>query len=268
MTDGSILEIFDLERRTLTPPRCKRQAEYNSGSEVVRHLPTIGDQYWVIYSHHTAKAIDAGIEREQGHLQSLQPQYGQFEWKVYDHDQPANLRGRLLTYGFEVGEPEALLVLDIAHAPAGLHPLMSLDVRRVTSAEGVRDYESVSQAVFGRGLGAHRDEIERLVMSNDSSVSVYVAYEGTLPVSASRITFDPGSQFAGLWGGATLESHRGKGYYTATVAARLREAQARGVRFLTIDALPMSRLILERRGFQFLGYTYPCVWRSPGSRKY
>jgi predicted acetyltransferase len=64
-----------------------------------------------------------------------------------------------------------------------------------------------------------------------------------------------------MWGGATLATHRGKGYYTALVAARLQEAMQRGARFLFIDASPMSRPILERRGFVFLGFSKPCVFR-------
>jgi predicted GNAT family acetyltransferase len=92
---------------------------------------------------------------------------------------------------------------------------------------------------------------------------VFVAYEDDKPVSSARITYDPNSQFAGLWGGATLDSHRGKGYYKTLVAARLQEAMQRGVRFLYIDASPMSRPILERRGFIFLDYSRPCVLRFP-----
>jgi hypothetical protein len=32
---------------------------------------------------------------------------------------------------------------------------------------------------------------------------------------------------------------------------------------MTIDALPTSRPIVERLGFQFLTYTHPLVWHPP-----
>jgi hypothetical protein len=49
------------------------------------------------------------------------------------------------------------------------------------------------------------------------------------------------------------------------VAARARDARAFGARYLIVDALPTSRPILERLGFQWLTDTWPCEWRPvPG----
>jgi hypothetical protein len=256
MTDTDILALFNRERQTLTSANTTVERTGN----IVRHLPIAGSQYWVMYSSHAEDELDAAIEREKAHLASLRPRYTSLEWKVYDHDRPANLVERLAAHGFEIGEPEAFLVLDIADAPADLLAPVTLDVRRVTDAEGMRDYFAVSEGVFDDDHSGWRDELERQVISSDPSVSVYVAYDGDVPVSSSRISFEPDSQFAGLWGGATLESHRGKGYYKALVSARLHEAKQREVLFLFIDASPMSRPILERRGFRFLDYTHPCVW--------
>ncbi len=36
-----------------------------------------------------------------------------------------------------------------------------------------------------------------------------------------------------------------------------------GARYLQVDALPTSRPVLERLGFQWLTDTYPCEWESP-----
>jgi hypothetical protein len=44
------------------------------------------------------------------------------------------------------------------------------------------------------------------------------------------------------------------------LAVRAQEARARRVRFLSVEASPMSRPILEKFGFQMLAYTYPCKW--------
>ena len=255
MTAEEILALFDHERKTLAPAGNERQVDGN----VVRHLPLVGTQYWVSYSHHSPDEIDAVIEHEIETLKSLSPRYTSMEWKVYDHDQPANLIERLAAHGFEIDEREAFLVLDVKHAPEDLLAPVSLDVRRATDAQGVRDYFAVSSHVFDVDFAAWADELERLVTAGDPSVSVYVAYEDYQPVSAARISYDRTKPFAGLWGGATHEAHRGKGYYKALVAARLQEAMQRGVRFLFIDASPMSRPILERRGFIFLDYSRPCV---------
>ena len=44
----------------------------------------------------------------------------------------------------------------------------------------------------------------------------------------------------------------------APQAARVQEAKARGIQFLTIDASPMSRAIVEKLGFQFMAYAWEC----------
>jgi hypothetical protein len=42
---------------------------------------------------------------------------------------------------------------------------------------------------------------------------------------------------------------------------RLQEAKARGVKYLTVDASPMSRPILEKFGFEFIANTHACKWK-------
>ena len=63
----------------------------------------------------------------------------------------------------------------------------------------------------------------------------------------------------GLFGGFTLEAHRGRGLYRATVAERARDALRLGARHLRVDALPTSEPILQRLGFVKVADTWPCV---------
>ena len=92
-------------------------------------------------------------------------------------------------------------------------------------------------------------------------LSVYVAYVDETPACAGWIYFEKG-HFAGLWGGSTLEAYRGQGLYTALLAARVREARARGVPYLTIDAGEMSRPIVARHGFQTITTATACKWQG------
>ncbi|MFY9860709.1 MAG: hypothetical protein WAK80_09150, partial [Candidatus Cybelea sp.] len=62
-----------------------------------------------------------------------------------------------------------------------------------------------------------------------------------------------------LYGGGTMEQHRGRGFYRATVAARARDAIDFGARYLIVDALPTSQPILENLGFVRLTDTWPCT---------
>src|SRR5262249_35538429 len=79
-------------------------------------------------------------------------------------------------------------------------------------------------------------------------------------VSAGWLRFQPGTQFAGLWGGATLSEWRGRGIYRALVARRGQLAAARGFRYLQVDASSDSAPILPRLGFQPTATTTPYIW--------
>jgi GNAT superfamily N-acetyltransferase len=68
-----------------------------------------------------------------------------------------------------------------------------------------------------------------------------------------------------LWSLSTLAAYRGQGLYTALLAARAQESIQRGIRFLTVDASPMSRPILEKLGFQWLSTFYPRKWQPQKS---
>ncbi len=91
-------------------------------------------------------------------------------------------------------------------------------------------------------------------------MSVYVAYVDDQPASAAWIYFPKKSQFASLWGGSTVTDFRKQGLYTALLAVRAQEAKGRQVTYLTVDASPMSRPILEKFGFKMIAYSYPCKW--------
>jgi len=94
-----------------------------------------------------------------------------------------------------------------------------------------------------------------------------LAMAGDEPVSQARIEFPSTGEFAGLWGGGTVVAWRGRGIYRAMVAYRAALAAERGYRYLTVDASPDSRPILERLGFTVLSTTTPYLRRPdwPGS---
>jgi len=78
--------------------------------------------------------------------------------------------------------------------------------------------------------------------------AVYLARIDGEPVAAAQAVFtDHGMVMSG---GATLPAARGRGAYRALVAARWRDAVARGVPVLVTQAGAMSRPILRRLGFR------------------
>ena len=198
------------------------------------------------------EAITAEIEHHRGLEKS-------FEWKVYSHDPLADLRERLLRRGFSIGPLEAVLVFDLAHLPNWGNDA-GVIVRRVETMEDVELYGNVSAAVFGKSF-RFASELAESIRTGSTQIRGYIAFAGDEPVSMGRLYTHPQSWFGGLYGGGTIAAHRGRGFYRALVAARARDAIASGTKFLIVDAMPTSRPILERLGFQYLTDTWACEWQ-------
>lgn len=253
-----LLALFDEQQR--------RDAEFvgelrDVAPAVVRHLPLAGrgHQGFVLYSQLTADNADRVIAEQIAFFAGLGLD---FEWKLYGHDRPADLGERLAAHGFVPEAPEALLVLDLADAPAALRQPLRADVRRVTDPAQVADIVAIHDQVWGESHAWLGEELVQELAEPGDLTHVYIAYADGVPVSAARVHFHPGTQFASLWGGSTLPAYRRRGLYTALLAVRGQEALRRGFRFLTVDASPMSRPILERHGFRFLTWTTPYQWRQ------
>jgi GNAT superfamily N-acetyltransferase len=113
-----------------------------------------------------------------------------------------------------------------------------------------------------------RRSLESRAADAPDSLALMIAFAGPEPVSAARIEFPAGTDFAGLWGGGTEPRWRGRGIYRALVGRRAQLALRRGYRYLQVDALPTSQPILARLGFTALARTTPYVWdpaTAPGT---
>lgn len=254
MTD-SILREFDALRRTIASPG----ATLSCVPPVVREIADTGEWATIVYSSCDGGEVEAVIDRE---IAFFNVKGIEFEWKVYEHDEPRDLKDRLALRGFDIGEEEALLALDLNDCSPALLAPGSSDVRRVDSLDALNDARKVWEAVFGKDFGFTFNEVKADLERGSGASAVFVAYDGGQPVSAGRCTFDEHSPFVGLYTGGTLASHRGRGIYKAVVAARAQEAIRRRKRYLTTDARPTSLPILLRHGFKRLSTTWPCVWKG------
>jgi GNAT superfamily N-acetyltransferase len=226
---------------------------------IVRHVDSVEDgRGAVIYSRLETAEVAAAIREQVAYFESI----GQgFEWKVYDYDTPPDLKERLAAHGFEVEDPDAIMVLDLTQAPEALFQPAEHDVKRITNPEDVRDVLAVEEAVWEKDYAGLGHFLAQTLVERPRQLSVYLAYVEHKPVSAGWILFPEGSRFASLWGGSTLSDYRGRGLYTALLATRAREARERNVRYLTVDASPVSRPILEKFGFTVIAYAYACTWK-------
>jgi hypothetical protein len=184
------------------------------------------------------------------------------EWKTYDYDEPADLPDRLRAAGF-VPEPTETVVVALTTAIAA-EPVLpdGVMLQQVTADEDMHRIAAMESQVWGIDRGTGEQLIREVAAAPDDYIVLTAEAAGQV-VAAGWLEMRPGSQFAGLWGGATLAQWRGRGIYHALVARRAQLAAARGVRYLQVDASSDSAPILQRLGFQPLATTTPYVWTPP-----
>lgn len=226
---------------------------------VVRYIGEAIPRSTITYSDVNHAILDDTIEREKLYF-DLRAHH--LEWKVFSYDDPPDLRDQLAQHGFEIGEEEAVLVLDINHLPDHLLPARQAHTpRQITDGAAMSAVlNAVQNPAFGNEMNDFTNEwILDLVQRDPDSLQFFVVEIDDQPVSAAWIVYMPdGNPFAGLYGGATRAEYRGRGCYTALIAARAAAAKARGVPYLTVDASAMSRPILEKIGFQYLASAWAC----------
>jgi GNAT superfamily N-acetyltransferase len=180
-----------------------------------------------------------------------------WEWKYYSYDQPADLPGRLAAAGLAAEPAETLLVAEIAQLDLDVRPPAGVELVPVTGADGAAAVVRVHDEVFGGDHATVGAAITAALPAQPRPVQAVVAQAGGVAISAGRVDFPDGSDFASLWGGGTLPAWRGRGVFRSLVAYRARLAQERGYRYLQVDASPDSRPILRRLGFTELATTTP-----------
>jgi GNAT superfamily N-acetyltransferase len=258
VTHDELLAVFDREqRREIEFPNIRREL----APHTVRHVVLSGmpGGAFVLYSRADEGNADAVIESEIAYFEGMDLD---FEWKAYDHDTPPDLVTRLRAHGFEIEDPEAVMVLDLAHASAALWQPIAQDVRRLTDPAQLVEVASIQEAVWDAKFDWLARALADEMAADCERIRFYMAYADGVPACSAWIRFHPGTQFASLWGGSTLPAYRRRGLYTALLSVRAQEARRRGYRFLTIDASPMSQPIVAKHGFQFLTFAHACKWHT------
>lgn len=210
----------------------------------------------------SVEAVDALIGETVAFMQAL-PRVAEFEWKTRGHDWPPELDGLLRAHGFEPDEVETVMVGAADKLAVDVDLPDGLTVRRVDDLPDretvVREAAQMQRDVFGSGPSG--DEVLARLDRMNGQETFWVAEADGRVVSAGRLNRVEGTEFAGLWGGATLPEWRGKGIYRALTSARARHALSEGVRYIHSDCSAMSRPILERSGLVAVTTTTPYVWR-------
>jgi GNAT superfamily N-acetyltransferase len=202
------------------------------------------------------EALDKLIARQVRHFAEL----GQgFEWKLHGHDRPADLPDRLRAAGFRPEEQETVVIAHVADLAVGVSLPDGVVIREVTERSGMARIAGLEEAVWDEEHG-WLDDLWDEREADPDGLRIFVAEAGETTVCAGWVRFPSGTEFATLWGGATLVEWRGRGIYRALVARRAALAAERGCRYIEVDASDDSRPILERLGFRAVTTTTPYVW--------
>lgn len=259
MDHDAVLRDFDLQMRRHPADAIGTRVEHED--RVTRIVSTGGGWNGIVWSDMTAADADATIRAQILRFAAVPETW---EWKYYSYDQPADLPERLVAAGLVPAEPEVLMVAEIEGLTLDTQPPDGVDLVPVRTDADIAAVVRVHDKVFNRDHAAIGDEITAGLRSEPSSVEAVLAVADGVPVSAARVEFPAGRDFASLWGGGTLPEWRKRGIFRSLVAYRARLARERGYRYLQVDALPDSRPILGRLGFAELAMTTP--YEFHGSR--
>lgn len=262
-TVAELLAAYDAQLRDRIPDPMPVGLQAERDGPLVRMVLPRGEGF-VVYRDLDGldgDALDALIARQVGFFAARGER---FEWKFHGHDRPADLPDRLRAAGFIPEEQETVVIAPVAAiTEATGHPVLphGVTLRAVTERRDFDRIGAMETEVWGEEHASLADMLEGEHAVDPDSLTVVVAEAGGRVSCAAWVRFERGTDFATLWGGATLAEWRRRGIYRATVAYRAALAAERGFRLLEVDASDDSRPILERLGFVAVTTTTPYVWK-------
>ena len=188
------------------------------------------------------------------------PEIGRVEWKTRGHDHAPGLHEALLDNGFTPEEPESIMIGEAKALAVDVPLPAGVTLRRVTAEADVRAMSAMADEVFGDPVSDEMANALLRRLSLRDGMELWVAEAAGQVVSAGRLDPVDGTDFAGIWGGATRVEWRGRGIYRALTAERARSALRLGKTLINSDSTEYSRPILERSGFVKVSTTTPYEW--------
>ncbi|NJC14294.1 GNAT family N-acetyltransferase [Micromonospora profundi] len=206
----------------------------------------------------TDEALDELIARQ---VELFRERGQSVEWKLNEHDEPADLADRLRAAGFVAQERETVVIGPVAPLAAAL-PVApeGVRLREVTSRADLERIAAMEEEVWQEDRSHLVTGLAKEIDADPHSITVVVAEAGETVVSAGWVRFPANTGFGTLWGGSTLPQWRRKGIYRALVTYRARLADQRGRTLLQVDASEDSRPILQRLGLVPVTTTTPYVY--------
>lgn len=263
MDDASLLAAYDDQLRT--------DAEMRSMADVERHGPLLWGRFHSGRGFVSYRTLGTPTDAELEHLivetvehYAADPSVTAFEWKTRGHDGVPALAELLRKHRFVAEEVESVMVGEATSIATDVPVPEGVSLHTVTSAEDVRAMLTMQASVFDDPETVSErleSTLDRINDPDTPGVELWVAEAEGRVISAGRIEPVPGTDFAGIWGGATLPEWRGRGIYRALTAKRAQTALRAGKTLINSDSTEFSRPILERSGFRRVTTTTPYIWQ-------
>lgn len=184
-------------------------------------------------------------------------QVTEIEWKTRGHDNAPGLDEALRANGFRAQDSESIMIGPLEALTRDAPTPSGVTIRQITAQHHIRALSAMLSEASGTAQSAE-SLMERI--AGNGGTQLWVAEIDGKMVSAGRLEPVTGTEFAGIWGGATLKEFRGRGIYRALTAARARAALAQGKTLVHSDSTEFSRPILERSGLSKVSTTTPYLW--------
>ena len=149
MERDAVRELFDRQlRQGARPDGPGTRVERVDG--VVRQTGTADDWNGVLWSDLDEVTADAAIAAQ---VRYFTARGCAFEWKLYAHDGPGDLGGRLTAAGFAAEPEETVMVAPVRDLPTAVDLPEDLRLLQVTDAAGVDLMVDVHARAFGADSG-------------------------------------------------------------------------------------------------------------------
>lgn len=256
MDTAELLAVYDSQLRT--------DAETPSALSVVllgplRLVTFAGDRGFVTYQDLAQADRDTIRELVRAALDHYMahPEITRVEWKTRGHDHAPGLQTALLEAGFVMEEPESIMIGEAAGFAVDVELPHGVTLRQISDPADVRAMGARADEAFGDPPSDEMADALLSRLSRNDGMELWVAEAAGRIVSSGRLEPVPDTDFAGIWGGATLLQWRGQGIYRALTAARARTAIRLGKTLINSDSTEYSRPILERAGLVKVSTTSP-----------
>ena len=220
----------------------------------------------VTRTHLAPTSARARIEAVTSHFEALDLP---LTWHILPSTQPSNLEDYLEEYDFLLFDEEPHMVIEPTKHVLDLPHIPGFTIERVTDTAHLAQWHQATVGGFfpnTPSLGQlFLDAYTLLGLDSRGPFLHYTGYMNGEPVAASTLLFT--EEMAGIYDVCTTPSARGKGIGTAITLAPLLEAQARGYRYVCLQATNMGYPLYERMGFREHYRERKYLWRPGSSEK-